>query len=236
MGSVINWLLLNDVSQWFFSTPLGQLCLNGGIWMIPLAICSIWGLATIIVKYITLTMASVKTKRLLSQVNQYMEEKNIQAAVELCEKTKGPVAAILLAGLRKVKEGSERVLKAIENTGTIELAFLERGLVVLATLSNVAPMFGFLGTVTGMINAFAQIEKLGEVSPQAVAGGIKEALITTASGLAIAIPIQIFHNYFVTRVDRLILDMEESSQNIVEAVIAMEDETPAHAASSGGEK
>jgi biopolymer transport protein ExbB len=139
----------------------------------------------------------------------------------------------LLAGLRKVKEGSDRVLKAIENTGTIELAFLERGIVVLATLSNVAPMFGFLGTVTGMINAFASIEKLGEVSPQAVAAGIKEALITTASGLAIAIPIQIFHNYFVTRVDRLILDMEESSQQIVETVIAMEDEGAAAAAASG---
>ena len=84
-------------------------------------------------------------------------------------------------------------------------------------------MFGFLGTVTGMINAFAAIEKLGEVSPQAVAGGIKEALITTAAGLSIAIPIQIFHNYFVSRIDKMILDMEESSQLIVEAVLDMEE-------------
>lgn len=229
---MLNWLIYNNFSQWFFSTPLGELCWNGGIWMIPLAICSIWGLAVIIVKFTTLTMASVKTKRLLGQVDQFMQEKNIQGAVELCEETKGPVAAILLAGLRKVKDGSERVLKAIENTGTIELSFLERGIVTLATLSNVAPMFGFLGTVTGMINAFAAIEKLGEVSPQAVAGGIKEALITTASGLAIAIPIQIFHNYFVTRVDRLILDMEESSQQIVETVIALEDEAAADASAS----
>ena len=227
MGAIFSWLRYNTFSQWFFSTPFGELLINGGPWMAPLAVCSIWGLATIIVKYVTLTMASVKTRRLLDQVNQYMEQKNIKASVELCEQTEGPVAAILLAGLRKADEGSERVLQAIENTGTIELAFLERGLVVLATLSNVAPMFGFLGTVTGMINAFAAIEKLGEVSPQAVAGGIKEALITTASGLAIAIPIQIFHNYFVTRVDRLILDMEESSQNIVEVVIAMEKETKA---------
>ncbi len=220
---MINWLIYNDFSQWFFSTPLGELTWNGGIWMVPLAICSIIGLATIIVKAITLTMASVKTKKLLSQINSFMEEKDMQAAVELCENTTGPVAAILLSGLRKVREGSERVLKAIENTGTIELAFLERGIVVLATLSNVAPMFGFLGTVTGMINAFASIEKLGEVSPQAVAGGIKEALITTAAGLAIAIPIQIAHNYFVTRIDKMILDMEESSQLIVEAVMDLED-------------
>ena len=221
MGAILSWLRYNTFSQWFFSTPFGVLLLDGGWWMFPLVICSIWGLA-IIVKYITLTMASVKTRRLLGQVNKYMEEQNIKASVELCEKTEGPVAAILLAGLRKVEEGSTRVLQAIETTGSIELAFLERGLVVLATLSNVAPMFGFLGTVTGMIRAFAAIEKLGEVSPQAVAGGIKEALITTASGLAIAIPIQIFHNYFVTRVDRLILDMEESSQNIVEVVMTME--------------
>ena len=229
---MFNWLIYNNFSQWFFSTPLGELCWSGGIWMVPLAICSIWGLAVIIVKFTTLTMASVKTKRLLGQVNQFMQEKNIQGAVDLCEETKGPVAAILLAGLRKVKDGSERVLKAIENTGTIELSFLERGIVTLATLSNVAPMFGFLGTVTGMINAFSAIEKLGEVSPQAVAGGIKEALITTASGLAIAIPIQIFHNYFVTRVDRLILDMEESSQQIVETVIALEDEAAARASAA----
>ena len=224
MGAIFSWLRYNTFSQWFFSTPFGVLLLDGGWWMLPLVICSIVGLATIIVKYITLTMASVKTRRLLEQVNKYMEEKDIQAGVELCEKTEGPVAAILLAGLRKVEEGSVRVLQAIETTGSIELAFLERGLVVLATLSNVAPMFGFLGTVTGMIRAFAAIEKLGEVSPQAVAGGIKEALITTAAGLAIAIPIQISHNYFVTRVDRLILDMEESSQNIVEVVMAMEKE------------
>ncbi len=220
---MINWLIYNDFSQWFFSTPLGELTWNGGIWMVPLAICSIIGLATIILKAVTLTMASIKTKKLLGQVNTLMEDKDIQGAVELCESTTGPVAAILLAGLRKVRQGSDRVLKAIENTGTIELAFLERGIVVLATLSNVSPMFGFLGTVTGMINAFATIEKLGEVSPQAVAGGIKEALITTAAGLAIAIPIQIAHNYFVTRIDKMILDMEESSQLIVEAVMDMEE-------------
>ena len=223
MDGLLYWLRFNPFAQWFFSTPLGQLCIQGGVWMFPLAACSIWGLAQIIVKFVTLTMAEVKTKSLLKKIDVYMEEKDIRGAVELCEKTEGPVAAILLAGLKRVNEGSDRVLKAIENTGTIELAFLERGIVVLATLSTIAPMFGFLGTVTGMINAFATIEKLGEVSPQAVAGGIKEALITTAAGLAIAIPIQVAHNYFVTRIDRLILDMEESSQNIVETVITIEN-------------
>ncbi len=220
---IINWLMYNDVSQWFFSTPFGTFMLEGGIFMLPLALCSIWGLAVMIVKSVTLTMAAVKTKKLLTQVNALLEKKDIQGAIELCENTKGPVAAILLAGLRKVGEGSERVQKAIENTGTIELAFLERGLITLATIISVAPMIGFLGTVQGMIIAFAQIEKIGEVSPQAVAGGIKVALITTAAGLTIAIPLQMAHNYFVSRIDRLILDMEESSQNIVEAAVAIED-------------
>ena len=219
---MINWLIYNDFSQWFFSTPLGQWSLVGGIFMIPLWTCSIVGLAMIIVKFITLQMTSVKTRKLLNSVNKLMEEKDIPGAIGICESTAGAVSAIMLAGLRKAKEGSERVIRAIENTGTIELAFLERGLVVLATLVSIAPMFGFLGTVSGMINAFAVIEKLGEISPQAVAGGIKEALVTTEFGLIIAIPIQIFHNYFISRIDRLILDMEESSQNVVEAVIALE--------------
>ncbi|MFH1068616.1 MAG: MotA/TolQ/ExbB proton channel family protein [Candidatus Glassbacteria bacterium] len=222
MGA-LNWLIYNDFSQWFFSTPLGQWSLTGGIFMIPLWTCSIVGLAMIIVKFITLQMSSMRTRKLLTQVNKLMADKDIPGAIGLCESTTGAVSAIMLAGLRKAKEGSERVIRAIENTGTIELAFLERGLVVLATLVSIAPMFGFLGTVSGMINAFAVIEKLGEVSPQAVAGGIKEALITTEFGLVIAIPVQICHNYFVSRIDRLILDMEESSQNIVEAVVALED-------------
>ncbi len=224
---MINWLLYNDLSQWFFSTPFGNWWLTGGIFMIPLAMCSIWGLALIIVKYVQITASSVKTKKLLTQINQMMKNKDIQGAINLCENTKGPIAAIILAGLGRVKEGADRVMKAIENTGTIELAFLERGLVAMATNVSIAPMFGFLGTVSGMINAFAVIEKLGEVTPQAVAAGIKEALITTECGLCIAIPVQVFHNYFIGKIDALILSMEESSQNIVEAVIALQNETPA---------
>jgi biopolymer transport protein ExbB len=129
---------------------------------------------------------------------------------------------ILLAGLKKVDQGAERVISAIENAGTIELSFLERGLVTLATISTVAPLLGFLGTVAGMIQAFGAIEAYGEVDATLVAGGIKVALITTATGLAIAIPVNIMHNYFVTRVDKMIIDMEESSENIVDTVYGMD--------------
>ncbi len=100
-------------------------------------------------------------------------------------------------------------------TGIIELGFLERGLVILATIANVAPLMGFLGTVAGMILAFAAIESAGEVEPSLVAGGIKVALLTTAAGLVIAIPVNIAYNFFVTRIDMLIVDMEHGAQELI---------------------
>ena len=105
-----------------------------------------------------------------------------------------------------------------KNVGLLEMASLERGLVWLATVSTVAPLLGFLGTVIGMIEAFAAIELAGEVEATLVAGGIKVALITTAAGLVVAIPISIFHNYFVTRVDNMVIDMEESAQKMIDAL------------------
>jgi biopolymer transport protein ExbB len=104
---------------------------------------------------------------------------------------------------------------AVATTGAIELSFLERGLVILATIANVAPLMGFLGTVAGMILAFAAIEEAGTVEPSLVAGGIKVALLTTAAGLIVAVPINITYNFFVTRIDRLIVDMEQGAQKII---------------------
>ena len=109
-------------------------------------------------------------------------------------------------------------MKAIENQGLIELSRLESGLVVLATLTNIAPLLGFLGTVIGMIQAFQAIEVAGEVEATLVAGGIKVALLTTAAGLVIAIPVSIGHNYFVSRIDSLVIDMEESAQKMIDAL------------------
>jgi len=131
------------------------------------------------------------------------------------------VAAIMLAGLRRVREGrteAQEFEKAVKTTGVIELGFLERGLVVLATVSNVAPLLGFLGTVAGMISAFGAIAIAGQVEASLVAGGIKVALITTAAGLMIAVPVNIAYNYFVTRIDKLILDMEEGSAAVLNIV------------------
>ena len=136
-------------------------------------------------------------------------------------------AAILLVGLRRIREGTFRegeLEQAIDTTGTIELGFLERGLVILATVANVAPLMGFLGTVAGMIMAFASIETAGDVDPTLVAGGIKVALLTTATGLLIAIPTNIGYNYFVTRIDKLIVDMEQGTQQILNLVWDLERE------------
>jgi biopolymer transport protein ExbB len=191
---------------------------GGGIIMWPLAAAALAGLFIIIWKLVGLSSKSIRTNRFLREVDQLIAQRKINDALALARDSNTPAGRILAAGLERHTEGPERVMKAIENVGLIEMASLESGLVWLATVSNVAPLLGFLGTVMGMIAAFNAIELAGEVEPTLVAGGIKIALITTAAGLAIAIPINIAHNYFVTRIDRLVLDMEESAQKMVDAL------------------
>jgi biopolymer transport protein ExbB len=198
---------------------------DGGFMMWPLLAFAVLGVIVIIWKFIDLQIKSARTRSLLSDVDQLLAEHRIQEAIRRCQESKAPAAAILLAGLRRHEEGTERVMKAIENAGLIELAGLERGLVWLATLANVAPLTGFLGTVVGMIQAFQAIELAGEVEATTVAGGIKVALITTAFGLTIAIPINIAHNYFVTQIDRLVIEMEESAQKMIDALHEIEAKT-----------
>ncbi len=188
----------------------------------PLAFCLLVGLAVIIWKFIDLTAKSGRTKKILAEVDELLSQHRIAEAIEVTRESNAPAANILYAGLERHEEGTERVMKAIENQGLIELSKLEKGLVVLATLTNIAPLLGFLGTVIGMIEAFAAIELAGEVEATLVAGGIKVALLTTAFGLAIAIPVSIGHNYFVSRIDGLVIDMEESAQKMVDAIHSME--------------
>jgi len=206
------------------SYELMTLFRDGGFMMYPLILCSLVALGVIIAKAWTLFIAHRESKNLLHNITELGVEGRLEEAIDLAENTRGPVAAILLAGLRRVKErhtGTD-VQKAISTTGVIELDFLERGLTVLATIANVAPLLGFLGTVIGMILAFQAIEIAGQVDPALVAGGIKVALITTATGLTIAIPVNIGYNYFVTRIDRLIQDMEEGTQAVLDLIWRIE--------------
>jgi biopolymer transport protein ExbB len=198
---------------------------DGGFMMWPLAFFAVAGVVVIVWKFIDLQIKGGRNRKLLDETDQLLAEHRIQEAVRRCQESKAPAAAILLAGLRRHEEGTERVMRAIENAGLIELAGLERGLVWLATLANVAPLTGFLGTVIGMIQAFQAIELAGEVEATTVAGGIKVALITTASGLTIAIPINIAHNYFVTQIDRQVIEMEESAQKMIDALHEIEAKT-----------
>lgn len=200
---------------------------DGGWMMYPLLLCSLIAVGVIMAKAWTLWFAHRHATSVMTEVEEAARAGRIDEAMQIAAATPGPTAAILLAGLRRVRERRVRageIEQAVSTTGTIELGFLERGLVILATIANVAPLMGFLGTVAGMILAFGAIETAGEVDPGLVAGGIKVALLTTATGLIIAIPVNIGYNFFVTRIDTLILGMEQGSQKILELAWDMEKE------------
>jgi biopolymer transport protein ExbB len=196
-----------------------------------LVLSSLLALGVMIAKAYILLVAHMHSKRLLREIAEMTGgEARVASAIQLADETEGPVAAIVSSGLRRVRElghSDKDIEKAVATTGSIELGFLERGLVVLATVANVAPMMGFLGTVAGMIVAFGAVAEAGQIEASLVAGGIKVALITTATGLTIAIPVNIAYNFFVTRIDQLIIDMERGA----EAVMDMAPPEPARSAS-----
>ncbi|WP_419939067.1 MotA/TolQ/ExbB proton channel family protein [Candidatus Palauibacter sp.] len=200
------------------SLNLAEIWEAGGWMMWPLGAALAIGILIIVWKLVDLQLKGGKNKNVLREADAQIASGHLEEALEVCTESGAPAGNVLSAGLSRYNEGTERATQAVENAGAIEVAGLEKGLVWLATLSNVAPLLGFLGTVIGMIMAFQAIEIAGEVEATLVAGGIKVALITTATGLTIAIPINIFHNYFVTKIDRLVIDMEESAQRLIDAL------------------
>ena len=217
------------------SYGLIQLFKDGGFMMYPLLLASLLGLGVIIAKLYVLWVAHRGSGNLLTEVTDHARANQMDEALERAQRTPGPVAAILLAGLNRVRDDrpGDEVEKAMESIGKIELGFLERGLVLLATIATVAPLLGFLGTVWGMIEAFGAIEAAGQVEASLVASGIKIALITTAAGLTIAIPVNIAYNYAVTRVDQLILEMDEASNSVMNLLWDVFGEAPALAGAGG---
>ena len=211
-----------DTPELTFSENMAFVWDETGFMRYPLGICLVIGIVVIIIKFFSLLSKSTSTKKILATINDLLAEHRIDEAMEVCRSSDAPAANILFAGLERRSEGTERVMKAFENQGLLELSKLERWLVVLATLTNIAPLLGFLGTVIGMIIAFQAIEVAGEVEATLVAGGIKVALLTTAAGLAIAIPVSIAHNYFVSTIDSLVIDMEESAQKMIDTLHAVE--------------
>lgn len=179
------------------------------------------GLAITLWRLIVIVIAMINTKSLYKKVYAALNEGDtgIEKAAEICSKTPGPVATIVHAGLSRVHKGIDHVEKAVENAGAVEMAFLENGLVWLATIANVAPMIGFFGTVAGMIKAFRDIAAMGDVEPSIVAAGISIALITTAGGLLVAIPIQLAYNLCVYLIDRIVVSMEENASRFVDTLV-----------------
>mgnify|MGYP001484554307 FL=1 len=211
-----------DVPDLTLQEQASELWGDTGFMRYPLALCLFIGIVVIIFKFISIQTKAFKTRGILKEVDELLTEQRIGEALELTRETDAPAAKILNAGLERHDEGTDRVMKAIENQGLIEMSKLESWLVVLATLTNIAPLLGFLGTVIGMILAFQSIEAAGEVEATLVAGGIKVALLTTAAGLMIAIPVSIGHNYFVAKIDGMVIDMEESAQKMIDALHAMD--------------
>ena len=199
-----------------------QYFLDGGPFMYPILGLLIFGLGFGLERVYTLFRASVNTKKFMTDVRTALHDEGRDKAVEVCSNTRGPVAEIFHAGLSRAHRGLEAVEKGIENAGTIEMAFLEKNMVWLSTVVTLAPMLGFTGTVAGMIQAFDDIKAANDISPAVVAGGISIALLTTLFGLVVAIIIQTFQNFLISRVDKLIIDMEENSVMLIDELVEIE--------------
>jgi len=204
-----------------FVNMLVQRFNEGGEFMWPVLVSLIIGLAIAFERIITLNRADINTRKFIVTVKGALEKDGIAAAEEVCANTRGPVASVFQAGLLRHDEGIEAVEKAIVSYGSIEMSFLERGLVWLSLFISLAPMFGFLGTVVGMVAAFDAIEKAGDISPSLVANGIKVALLTTVFGLITAIILQFFYNYIVSKVDRIVIDMEEAAIELIDSLVLL---------------
>jgi biopolymer transport protein ExbB len=204
------------------SMNLKDLFIAGGNFMWPLLLALLIGIAVAIERFVTFSRAKIDVGRFLEQIGGYLRKGDLRGAEDLCDRTRGPVASVLRAGLLRRDKGLESVEKAIDSAGGIEMAFLEKRIVVLASVASIAPMLGFLGTVSGMIRAFGEIAAAKNVEASLVAGGIQEALITTASGLTIAIPIQAAHHYFIARIGGFVTDMEEASGFLMDTLADME--------------
>ena len=185
-------------------------------------LCLILGLAIVIERIIYLNMATTNSKKLLANVEDALNSGGVDSAKEVCRNTSGPVASIFYQGLDRSHEGIDIVEKSVVSYGSVQMGQLEKGISWISLFIALAPMLGFMGTVIGMIGAFDAIEAAGDISPSLVAGGIKVALLTTVFGLIVAIILQVFYNYIVSKVDSIVNDMENASISLIDLLVANE--------------
>lgn len=192
---------------------------GGWQFMSLVLICLIIGLAVAIERIIVLNLASTNKDKLLAKVEDALREGGVARAQEVCAATRGPIADIFAQGLMSANRGIEIVEKTVMSAGSVEMSKLEKGLIWISLFIALAPMLGFMGTVIGMIGAFDAIQAAGDIQPSLVAGGIKVALLTTVGGLIVAVILQIFYNYCVSKIDSIVTDMEDASISLVDLLI-----------------
>ena len=192
---------------------------GGAGFMGTILLCLILGLAIVIERIIYLNLATTNTDKLLKDVEDAIDSGGVEGAKEVCRSISGPVASIFYQGLDRASEGIEAIEKSVISYGSVQMGKLEKGLTWVSLFISLAPMLGFMGTVIGMIDAFDSIQAAGDISPSLVAGGIKIALITTVSGLIVAVILQVFYNYIVSKIDDLVYSMEDASISLIDILV-----------------
>ena len=192
---------------------------GGPGFMASIILCLILGLAVAIERILYLSLSKTNTKKLLTSIEKALNEGGVEAAMEVCRNTRGPVASIFYQGFLRMDQGIEVVEKTVVSYGSVQMSQMESGLTWVSLFISLAPSLGFLGTVVGMVQAFDAIQMAGDISPNVVAGGMKVALITTVGGLIVAMILQVFYNYILSRLDSLSIDMEDASISLVDILV-----------------
>lgn len=202
-----------------FHYVLKEKFIEGGPgFMATVLLCLIFGLALSIQKIIYLTMATTNSEKLLNDVKKALSSGGAKKAMDVCKNTRGPLASVFYQGLLKYDDGVDMVEKSLTSYGSVAIGNLERGLGWISLFISLAPSLGFMGTVIGMIQAFDKIAVVGEMSPAVVAGGMKVALLTTLFGLIVAVILQVFYNYLLTKIESIVIDMEDSTISFIDIV------------------
>ncbi len=196
---------------------------KGGFAMYPLLLLSIVTVAIAIERVIYLRRVKTDAGEFMGVVNEFLSRNALDDAYRHCESTSGPLSNIIKSGLKNQRRGRSEVVRAIEDAGALEVAQLEKGILVLTTVSKIAPLIGLFGTVTGMIRSFQAMGAAGGDNPRLVAAGIAEALVATAAGLVVAIPAYFLSFYFMNRVGKFVLDMQKSSIQFLDGLGDLEE-------------
>ncbi len=218
-------LMINDIMAEAENNGLHQQLktkfVDGNVGFMSLvALVLILGLTLCIERIIYLTMAEVNARKLMKDIDEKMAAGDVEGAKALCRDTRGPVASICYQGLLRMDESLEDVERSIVSFGAVQSARMERGCSWISLFITMAPALGFLGTVIGMVMAFDQIQQAGDISPTIVASGMKVALITTIFGIIVALILQVFYNYIITKIERITTQMEEAAVSLLDILAA----------------